>query len=263
MEVRKPPKHKSFYLLPNMFTTASLFLGFLGLIWTAAGFYDNAALLIIFGMFMDGIDGKVARLTNTSTDFGIQYDSLADLVTFGVSPAFLMYNFALHNFGRVGIAVAFLFTVCAALRLARFNVTTTVSNKRFFSGLPSPPAGCTLGCFAYFSPMLPDALQGAVPWFCLFYTAAVALLMVSNIRYASFKEFGVFKAHPFRSLLLYVVLPAALIISNARIFCFLLTLAYVISGLIHTYVFLPKMAKAANRAAEKEAQPHQDHPSVK
>lgn len=256
------PRHKSFYILPNLFTTASLFLGFLGIIWTAAGYYDRAALLIIFGMFMDGIDGKVARLTGTSTEFGIQYDSLADLVTFGVSPAFLMYNFALHNFGRVGIAVAFLFAVCAALRLARFNVTTSPANKRFFTGLPSPPAGCTLGCFAFFSPLLPDAMQAAVPWFCLFYTTAVALLMVSNIRYASFKEFGVFKAHPFRSLFLYVVLPIALIISNPRAFCFLLTLAYVISGLIHTYIVLPRMAKAANRAAEKEAlQREKDAPS--
>ena len=247
------PRHKSFYILPNLFTTASLFLGFLGIIWTVSGHYDRTALLIIFGMFMDGLDGKIARLTNTSTDFGIQYDSLADLVTFGVAPAFLMYNFALHNFGRVGIAVAFLFVVCAALRLARFNVTTSPSNKRFFSGLPSPPAGCTLGCFVFFSPLLPDAIQGAIPWFCLFYTAIVALLMVSNIRYASFKEFGVFRAHPFRSIFLYVVLPIALIIANPRIFCFMLTLAYVVSGLIHTYVVLPRMAKAANRAAEKEA----------
>jgi CDP-diacylglycerol--serine O-phosphatidyltransferase len=247
------PRHKSFYILPNLFTTASLFLGFLGIIWTSAGHYDRVALLIIFGMFMDGLDGKVARLTNTSTEFGIQYDSLADLVTFGVAPAFLMYNFALHNFGRAGIAVAFLFVVCAALRLARFNVTTSPSNKRFFSGLPSPPAGCTLGCFVFFSPLLPSAMQDAIPWVCLFYTAMVALLMVSNIRYASFKEFGVFRAHPFRSVFLYVVLPIALIIASPRIFCFMLTLAYVVSGLVHTYVVLPRMAKAANRAAEKEA----------
>lgn len=248
------PRHKSYYILPNLFTTASLFLGFLGIILTAAGQFDRAAILIIFGMFMDGLDGKIARLTNTSTEFGIQYDSLADLVTFGISPAFLMYTFALNSFGRVGIAVAFLFTVCAALRLARFNVTTTPTNKRFFSGLPSPPAGCTLGCFVFFTPMLPEAMQGAIPWFCLFYTAIVGLLMVSNIRYASFKEFGVFRAHPFRSLFLYVVLPTALIIASPRVFCFLLTLAYIVSGLVHTYVVLPRMAKAANRAAEKETQ---------
>lgn len=248
------PRHKSYYILPNLFTTASLFLGFLGIIWTSAGLFDRAALLIIFGMFMDGLDGKIARLTNTSTEFGIQYDSLADLVTFGISPAFLMFTFALNNFGRVGIAVAFLFVVCAALRLARFNVTTSLSNKRFFSGLPSPPAGCTLGCFVFFTPMLPNFMQPAIPWFCLLYTATIGLLMVSNIRYASFKEFGVFKAHPFRSLFLYVVIPTALIIANPRIFCFLLTLAYIVSGLVHTYVVLPRMAKAANRAAEKEAQ---------
>lgn len=246
------PRHKSFYILPNLFTTASLFMGFLGLIWAAAGHYDRCAVLVIFGVFMDGIDGKIARLTNTATEFGIQYDSLADLLTFGVTPAFLMFRFTLHNFGKLGIAVAFLFAVCAALRLARFNVTTSLTNKRFFTGLPSPPAGCTLACLVFFAPALPDFLLPAVPGFALVYTACIALLMVSNIRYASFKEFGVFKAHPFRSLLLYIVLPTALIIANPRVFCYFITLAYIVSGLIHTFIILPRLSLAANRAAEKE-----------
>ena len=205
-------------------------------------------------LIMDGLDGKVARLTGTSSEFGIQFDSLADLVSFGVCPAFLIYSFTLKQFGKLGIAVAFLFTVCAALRLARFNVTTSVSNKRFFTGLPSPPAGCSLACLVFFLNVFPkEIMDGAVPVLCLVLTACVGLLMVSNIRYASFKEFGVFKAHPFRSVFLFAILPFSLIIANPRVFCLLITLAYVVSGLIHTFVILPRLSRAANRAAERQA----------
>lgn len=253
MEARVP-RHKSFYILPNLFTTASMFLGFMGILWAADGLYDRAAVAIMVCLFMDGIDGKVARLTGTSTEFGIQFDSLADLVSFGVCPALLMYTFTLKQFGKLGIAVAFLFTVCAALRLARFNVTTSVSNKRFFSGLPSPPAGCALACLVFFLNIFPsEIMDGALPAFCLVYTACIGLLMVSNIRYASFKEFGVFKAHPFRSVFLFAIVPFALIVANPRVFCLLITLAYIVSGLFHTFIILPRLSRAANRAAERHA----------
>ncbi len=260
MEARIP-RHKSMYILPNIITTASLFAGFICILWSAAGLFDRACVVTMFSVFLDGIDGKVARLTNTSTEFGIQFDSLADLVTFGVSPAFLVYSYALRDFNSLGIAVSFLFTVCAALRLARFNVTTNTANKRFFSGLPSPPAGCSLACLVFFAPLLPDLLSSVMPAVILVFTTCMGLLMVSNIRYASFKEFGVFKAHPFRSVFLFVILPFALIVANPRVFCFVITFAYIISGLIHTFVILPRLSLAANRAAQHAEKQAEEGPS--
>ena len=246
---KKLPRHKSIYILPNLFTTASLFSGFLGILWASQGHYSYCALAVFFSALMDGLDGKVARLTGTSSEFGIQYDSLADLVAFGVAPGFMIYQSYLLPFNRLGIAIAFLFAACSALRLARFNVQTSTANKRFFTGLPTPAAGCFLAGFILFVPYLPEGMQDGFARGCaLVFTGAIAFLMVSNIRYASFKELGAFKAHPFRNMVAAILLFVLLII-NPKVFGFLTLLGYVFSGLVHTFIILPRMARQANRSA--------------
>lgn len=148
MENAKQPR-KGFYLLPNMLTTFSMFLGFLSMVWAGQGRFEDACMAILVAALMDGLDGKVARLTHTASEFGVQLDSLADLVAFGLSPAILLWHWQLCNFGRVGVAAAFIFAACGALRLARFNVSAGQISKRFFIGLPIPAGGCTVVCFVF------------------------------------------------------------------------------------------------------------------
>lgn len=246
------PRHKGIYILPNLFTTASLFAGFMSILWASQGTaegYSRAALAIFFSALMDGLDGKVARLTNTNSEFGVQYDSLADLVAFGVAPAFLMFGYALHNYHRLGVASAFLFTVCAALRLARFNISTATINKRFFIGLPTPAAGCSLACLVVIAPSLPLFLAGALNVIVLLFTVLIAFLMVSRIRYASFKEFGFFKAHPFRTMVFIIALFAMFVV-NPKLFISLTLFGYLVSGLAYTFFILPRLSRAANRASQ-------------
>ncbi|MDL2316145.1 CDP-diacylglycerol--serine O-phosphatidyltransferase [Desulfovibrio sp. OttesenSCG-928-A18] len=249
---RRVPKHRSVYILPNLFTTASLLSGFVGLLWAAKGNYEGCALAILFSALMDGLDGKVARLTNTASEFGVQYDSLADLVAFGVTPAFMIFQYSLQNFNRVGVAVAFLFTVCGALRLARFNVQSNNSaSKRFFTGLPIPAAGCTLACIVLFVPFMPEFMLKGLNGIILICTVCIAFLMVSRIRYASFKELGFFKAHPFRTMV-FVIALFALIVASPKLFGSLILFGYIFSGLVHTFVLLPRMSRAANRLAQTQ-----------
>ncbi len=248
MEEHPLPRHKTVYILPNLFTTASLLSGFLGIIWATAGRWEDCALAIFFSALMDGLDGKVARLTKTSSEFGVQYDSLADAVAFGVTPSFLIYQMALSGYSKMGLAACFLFTACGVLRLARFNVTASSAlNKRFFTGLPIPAGGCTLAGLVLIAPWLPSFMQSNFNGIALIFTAGVGLLMVSRVRYASFKELGFFKAHPFSSMV-GVVLLFALVLVNYRVFGFLILFVYIISGLVYTYYWMPKLARAANRA---------------
>lgn len=250
MEERPLPRHKTVYLLPNLFTTASLLAGLLGLIWASTGRYEDCALAIFFSALMDGLDGKVARLTNTSSEFGVQYDSLADLVAFGVTPSFLIYKLALVPYDKLGLAACFLFTACAALRLARFNVTANSAlNKRFFTGLPTPAAGCTLAGLVLIAPSLPMMLQQSYSGIALILTTGIGLLMVSRVRYASFKELGFFKAHPFSSMV-GVVLLFALVLLNFKVFAFLILFGYVIGGLVYTYYWMPRLTRLANRTPQ-------------
>ena len=233
--------YKGVYILPNLITSASLFSGFLGIIWAIGGNVDGAAMAILFAALMDGLDGKVARLTNTASEFGVQYDSLADLLAFGVSPAVLLWQWHLHSFGRLGIAVTFIFAACGALRLARFNVAAGNVNtsKKFFMGLPIPAAGCTVSCLVLFKEYVPNFLQGMLPHFTLALALFLALLMVSRVRYASFKEYGFVRARPF-STFVSVLLLFSLIVSQPRLLGFLIMLTYLASGLIYSFVILPR-----------------------
>lgn len=239
-EQRKQPRG-CVYVLPNLFTTASLLAGFWSLILATKGDFSNAAVAILFGALMDGMDGKVARLTNTASEFGIQYDSLADLVSFGVAPAFLAWAWHLDEFGRWGVGVSSLFAVCAALRLARFNISTTIVPKKFFIGIPSPAAGCIVALF-----VLCGGKDGwipaiAEPWLLLVVTLASGLLMVSRIRYFSFKEYGFLRAHPFRWLVIAGAI-FALVMARPTLFGFLFMALYALSGIAYSY-FLSRRDK--------------------
>jgi CDP-diacylglycerol--serine O-phosphatidyltransferase len=242
--MQKPtPVHKGVYILPNLFTTASLFTGFLGLIWAASGEMELCAAAILVSALMDGLDGKVARLTNTAREFGVQYDSLADLVAFGVTPGFMAYTWHLHTFGRMGTAAAFLFAACGALRLARFNISTPSGSKKFFTGLPIPAAGCALATLVFFVPHLPEFTHRALPGFLLALTICLGFLMVSRIRYASFKEYGFITAHPFSSMVTAILL-FVLVVSAPRLLGFLLVIGYLISGPVYTFVIMPRRVQA-------------------
>jgi CDP-diacylglycerol--serine O-phosphatidyltransferase len=173
--------------LPTVFTVGNLFCGYWSIVQTFRGAIAQAAILIVIASILDGIDGRIARLTKTTSPFGVEFDSLADLVSFGLAPALLAYQWALTPLGRTGWLIPFLFVVCAAMRLARFNIQTSMGDKRFFSGLPSPAAGGTLACIAFFAP---DPVRAG--WLALLMAGAVCMLgflMVSRVRYYSFKDF--------------------------------------------------------------------------
>ncbi|MDR1659514.1 MAG: CDP-diacylglycerol--serine O-phosphatidyltransferase [Desulfovibrio sp.] len=243
---RKRPG-KGIYLLPNMITTMSLFFGFLALVWAMQGQYETSAMSLLLAALMDGLDGKVARLTNTASEFGIQYDSLADLAAFGIAPAVLLWQWQLQHFGRTGIAAAFFYTACGALRLARFNASTAAVGKRFFIGLPIPVAACTVSCFIFFAAHLPAFALAGLPYAVFALAVALGLVMVSSVRYFSFKEYDFLRAHPIRSMLTFIVL-LALVISAPKIMGFLLCVTYIAGGLTYTFVILPRRNRQLLRA---------------
>ena len=191
-DARRPPS-RAVYLLPNLFTTGGLFGGFYAIIAASQGLFEQACVAIFIAAVLDGLDGRVARLTNTQSEFGVHYDSLADLVSFGMAPALVMYHWALQHLrldgvaaGKLGWLAAFLYVACAALRLARFNSQVSTVDKRWFVGLASPAAAALMASLVW---TLHDfGWQGeALRHAAIAPTAGVALLMVSNLRYPSFK----------------------------------------------------------------------------
>jgi len=196
---------RGIYLLPTIFTIGNLFCGFYSLVLAFRGDFERAALMIIVAGVLDGLDGRIARLTGTTTEFGNQFDSLADVVSFGVAPALLAYRWALLPMGRIGWLVTFLFLVCAAMRLARFNIQANVGDKRFFAGLPSPSAAGALACVVFAIPVSSGVNWAPIAVAIL--VSTLGLLMVSRFRYRSFKEFDL------RSRRSYLyVLPLAVIV---------------------------------------------------
>lgn len=256
MNTSEKPIARGIYILPNLFTTASLFAGFFSIILAFNGRFDEAAWAILVSAAMDGLDGKVARLTGTASQFGIEYDSLADDVAFGVAPGMLAYAWQLQQFGRLGLAVAFLFCGCAALRLARFNVGVSTTSKRFFVGLPSPACACVMATFVLFMPYYPSFLDPILPGVTMIISIIVPLLMVSRVRYFSFKEYGFIKAHPFQTMVS-VLIVLSMVFSLPRLFCFLILLGYVLSGPVYTFILRrrgkhldPEAADAVREAAK-------------
>jgi len=249
-EVKKP--RKGVYLLPNMITTLSMFLGFLSMVWAVQGRFESACFAILLSAVMDGLDGKVARLTNTASEFGVQYDSLSDLVAFGIAPAMLMWQWELSALGRMGIAAAFIYAACGALRLARFNVSTAAVGKRFFIGLPIPAGGCTVVTFVFCAAHFPAVMASALPYMTLVLAIGVGVLMVSKVRYFSFKEYDFLRAHPIRTMLFFLLVLGT-VISFPRVMGFVLCAVYIIGGVVYTFVILPRRNRQLLRALSPQS----------
>lgn len=207
-------RHRGVYLLPNLFTTGALFCGFYAVISGMHGNFGHAAVAIFIAMLLDGMDGRVARMTNTQSAFGEQYDSLADMVSFGVAPALVMFSWALHDLGRWGWAAAFIYTACAALRLARFNTQIGVVDKKYFIGLASPMAAAIIAAVVLALTNYQPGYRPEGVWAAglAIITAFVGLLMVSNFRYTSFKSVDFRGRVPFGVMLLIVMVFALLTI---------------------------------------------------
>ncbi len=221
---------KGVYLFPNMFTTGNLFLGFYSIVASLKGRFDLAVWAIIGAIFFDMLDGKVARLMKATSSFGVQYDSLADLVSFGVAPGLLAYNWILAPMGRVGWLIAFLFLTCGALRLARFNVQAGGGGKKDFQGLPIPAAAAAVATTHLFVSSihlyLPPRLIMA--WMAVL-MVALAFLMVSNVEYKAFKEIDPARRHPFGVLFLVVIL-IFILAAEPHVTFFSFAMIYVFSG---------------------------------
>ncbi len=227
-------RRRGIYLLPNLFTTGALFSGFYAITSAMDNRFETAAIAIFVAMILDGLDGRVARLTNTQSEFGAQYDSLSDMVSFGAAPALVMYLWAFTSFGKLGLFAAFVHMAGGALRLARFNTQLTSADKRYFQGLPSPAAAAILAGFLWLS------LDHAYPveivkYIALVLTILTGLLMVSNFRYSSFKEIDLKGKVPF-FVAIAVMLAIAIIMAQPQTLLFLLFLAYAISGPVITLV---------------------------
>ncbi|MFZ5757710.1 MAG: CDP-diacylglycerol--serine O-phosphatidyltransferase [Pseudomonadota bacterium] len=181
-------RQKGIYLLPNLVTTAALFFGFLAILAAMAQKWEHAAVYVFIAGVLDGLDGRIARMTNTQSEFGAQYDSLSDAVAFGLAPGIVMFAWALNGLGKAGYAIAFIYAACAALRLARFNVQIETSDKRYFTGLPSPAAAATVAGMVWVLNDYGVAVDRPLAILAAVVTAAAAVLMVSNVRYYSFKD---------------------------------------------------------------------------
>jgi len=241
---------KGIYILPNLFTTGSLFAGFYGIVATTNGDFNNAAIWILVSSIFDGLDGKVARLTGTSTKFGVEYDSLADLVAFGVAPGILMYSWALKPFGRLGWLAAFLFVVCGALRLARFNVqVNTVESKRFV-GLPIPAAASMVSATVLLFHRFGWGSYKKLAILILIYS--LAFLMVSSFRYYSFKDPELIKRQPFAFLVLAILL-LIVIAAEPFIMLFAVFFAYIASGPMGFLMTYPRRRRL-EKVLRKESQ---------
>lgn len=228
-------RHRGIYLLPNLFTTANLFAGFFSIITAINGNFYVAAATVFVAMVLDSLDGRVARLTNTQSAFGAEYDSLSDMVAFGLAPAVLAYEWALSELGNVGLTVAFIYVACAALRLARFNTQIGKVDKRWFIGLASPAAAGVVAGWVWAVWALDDqGIRGVdlplvlVMLFALM-VAAAGLLMVSNIKYYSFKDLDLKGRVPFVAVLI-VVLVFAVVFSDPPRVLLLIFLGYAASG---------------------------------
>lgn len=251
---------RGIYWLPNLFTTGTIFGGFYAIVAATQGRFEAAAIAIFFAGVMDGLDGRVARMTNTQSDFGMQYDSLADLIAFGMAPALILYEWQLKDmaawgaaWGRLGWSASFIYVTAAAWRLARFNVQTATSDKRFFKGLPSPAAAVLLVATMW---VLLEAqwADKTLAIFALFITFSGGLLMVSNVIYYSFKDLDAIKKVPYFVMPAILMVMATIIVSPAEIL-YTIFLTYVLSGPI---MFAYRRLRLIQRRAERAKSHNKD-----
>ena len=251
------PRRRGIYLLPNLFTTAALFAGFYAVVAGVDGRFEAAAVAVFVAMVLDGADGRIARLTDTQSDFGAEYDSLSDVLCFGLAPALLVYEWGLSGMGKLGWVAAFFFVAATALRLARFNTQIGTADKRFFQGLPCPPAGATVAGLVWFA--TDNGIGGeALVLFAFAMTIAIAGLMVSNVRFHSFKDLDLRGRVPFMTILVVVVL-FVFVSTDPPLVLFLGLLGYVVSGPVLT-LWSIRRRRAARRtgAAEAPGEPPRD-----
>lgn len=250
-------RSRGVYLLPNLFTTAALFCGFYAIIAALQNRFEPAAVAVFVAMVLDGLDGRVARLTHTESEFGAQYDSMADLVSFGLAPALIMYEWALSSMAgtgpflsKLGWLTAFFYTVMAALRLARFNVQLGSTDKRYFIGLPSPSAAAIVTGFVWFGTDLgltgPDLL-----WPALVVTIGAGALMFSNVLYFSFKQINLGGRVPFMAALLVVLTLVVISIDPPKV----LFVGFLLYGLSGPMLFLVRLRQRARRRAQPPSEP--------
>ena len=235
-------RRRGIYLLPNLFTTGALFAGFYAITSAMGGRFETAAMAIFIAMILDGLDGRVARLTNTQSDFGAQYDSLSDMVSFGAAPALVMYLWAFSSLGKVGLFAAFVHMAGGALRLARFNTQLTSADKRYFQGLPSPAAAAILAGFVLICLEYGYSIE-IIKYPAAILTMTTGLLMVSNFRYSSFKDIDLKGKVPF-FVAITVMLAIAFIMAQPQTMLFLLFLIYAISGPVVTLVARKRRARS-------------------
>lgn len=240
-------RRQSIYLLPNMFTLAALFAGFYAIVQAMTQNFDQAAVAIFIAMILDGLDGRVARMTHTQSAFGAEFDSLSDMVSFGVAPALVAFEWQLKGFGKLGWIVAFIYCAAAALRLARFNTNIDIVDKRYFQGMPSPTAAAMVAGLVWVSLEMGWAGEW-LRWTTLVVTSMAGLTMVSNIRYWSFKEINVRKTVPFFVLVPLIFLLVA-IAAKPPVALFCLFIAYGLSGYVHAAWRLLKPASTATPKA--------------
>lgn len=246
--VRQKEGYSGIYLLPNLLTTASLFSAFYSIVASLKAQYDVAVIAIFVGMVADGLDGRIARMTNTQSAFGAEYDSLSDMVTFGVAPALLLYSWSLHQFGKLGWLVAFIYTAAVALRLARFNTQVETADKNYFQGLNCTFAGALVSSFAGV------CQQQDWPFELISILSAIiaivsAVLMVSNVRYYSFKGLDFKGKVPFLYVLLIVIFFVAVAV-NPTVVVFIGSLIYALSGPLQTLFVLHRMRKQRRKMAK-------------
>ncbi|HEX8948238.1 MAG TPA: CDP-diacylglycerol--serine O-phosphatidyltransferase [Dissulfurispiraceae bacterium] len=255
-DFEKKPK-KGVYLLPNTITLCGMFAGFFAILSAINGNYLNAAWAIIIANIFDGLDGWIARLTNTSTRFGIELDSLSDLVAFGVAPSVMMYKWALVPFGRLGWAAAFLFVACGALRLARFNIQTGAPGSKAFKGMPIPGAATVLSSIVIYYYEFWTGLPDKSPFFPVI-IILLALLMVSTLKYHGLKEIDFREKRPFWVLIVFVLVLFVLFI-HPSIAIFFFAMTYLVWGIIENIFLLVKRRSLKKAGQENPEAPLKGH----
>lgn len=233
-ETKESRRHRGIYLLPNLFTTAALFAGFYAIVAASRGQFDTAAVAVFVAMILDGMDGRIARLTHTQSDFGAQYDSLSDMIAFGLAPALVMYEWSLASLGKLGWTAAFIFAATAALRLARFNTQIGIVDKRYFLGLPSPSAAALIAGLVWVGADY-DMPGEDIALLTFPLTVLTGILMVSNIRYKSFKDLDLRGKIPFVAVLV-IVLIFVFISIDPPVVLFSAALIYALSGPVTSLV---------------------------
>ncbi|OGW54101.1 MAG: CDP-diacylglycerol--serine O-phosphatidyltransferase [Nitrospirae bacterium RBG_13_43_8] len=237
---------KGVYLLPTSLTLCSMFFGFYSILASLKGNYVHAAWAIMFATIFDGLDGWVARLTHTTTKFGIELDSLSDLVAFGVAPAVMLYKWGLFLFGRIGWAAAFLFMVCGALRLARYNIQMGSTESKAFTGMPIPGAAAVVGTLVIFYHEMWEITPDK-NYFILLLAIFLSVLMVSTLRFHGAKELNLGKRKPF-SILVGIVIVFAFIVVHPQIALFLFAMLYLIGGIIENSILFYRKRKRTGKA---------------